>query len=152
MHRRIVLITGLGIALTANVSAQAQGAVKSVSTSSAVKSPRTKSVRVKSATKSHVKSAAQTFSGQPVDTRWGPVQITIVVKAKKIIDVNAPMFPNERQRSAEINHRALPTYRKEVLVAQSANISGVSGASYTWDGYTTSLQQAIDNAHARGAL
>jgi len=80
------------------------------------------------------------------------VQITIVVKAKRIIDVSAPVFPNERQRSAEINQRALPAYRDEVLTAQSADINGVSGASYTWDGYTTSLQQAIDTAHARGAL
>lgn len=154
MRRRIVLITGLGLGLTGTVAAQAQAASTSVSKSVAAKKAGAKKVSATSTAKSPVKSTAtaQTFSGQPVDTRWGPVQITIVVKAKKIIDVSAPVFPNERQRSADINQRALPLYHDEVISAQSANINGISGASYTWDGYTTSLQQAIDSAHARGAL
>ena len=36
---------------------------------------------------------------------------------------------------------------QEAVSAQSAQIDVVSGATYTWDGYTQSLQSAIDQAH-----
>ena len=40
----------------------------------------------------------------------------------------------------------MPILRSEALSAQSAKINTVSGATYTSDGYKTSLQSAIDKA------
>ena len=42
---------------------------------------------------------------------------------------------------------AVPVYNQEAVSAQSAQIDVVSGATYTWDGYTQSLQSAIDQAN-----
>ena len=49
-------------------------------------------------------------------------------------------------KSDEINSRSLPTYKQEVLAAQSANINQVSGATETYKGFTGSLQSAINQA------
>ncbi|MEV0237391.1 FMN-binding protein [Nonomuraea sp. NPDC050786] len=88
----------------------------------------------------------RTFDGDAVDTRWGPVQVRIVVSGSKITDVQVLQAPQENRRDIEINNRALPILQQEALSAQSAQIDSVSGATYTSDGYTGSLQSAIDQA------
>jgi uncharacterized protein with FMN-binding domain len=80
--------------------------------------------------------------------RWGTVQVTIIVKGKKIKDVKASA-PEERERSAIINQQALPILRQEVLKVQSATIDTVSGATLTSDAYAQSLQAAIKKAHLK---
>ncbi len=97
-------------------------------------------------------SAGTTILGPVVDTRWGPVQVSVVVSNKKITGVNVPVYPNHKRRSIAINDRALPMLRTEVLAAQSAHIHNVSGATVTWEGYTTSIQHAIDTAKSKGTL
>lgn len=83
--------------------------------------------------------------------RWGPVQVTISVKSKKITNVTATA-PTERERSAMINDQALPILKQEVLQAQSATIDEVSGATMTSDAYMQSLQGAIKKAQKAKAL
>ena len=85
-------------------------------------------------------------SGPAVNMRWGPVQVRIRVKGKRITNVSATA-PTERPRSAQINEQALPLLRKEVLKAQSAHIFVISGATLTSDAYGASLQAAIKKAH-----
>jgi uncharacterized protein with FMN-binding domain len=51
-------------------------------------------------------------------------------------------------RDQEINRFAIPQLQNETLQAQSAQIDMVSGATYTSEGYTTSLQSAIDQARS----
>jgi uncharacterized protein with FMN-binding domain len=46
-----------------------------------------------------------------------------------------------------INSMAVPVYNEEAVRSQSAGIDVVSGATVTWQGYTESLQSAIDQAH-----
>ncbi|MCA2225123.1 FMN-binding protein [Nonomuraea aurantiaca] len=91
-------------------------------------------------------TSARTVDGDAVDTRWGPVQVRISVSGGKISDVQVLQAPNENRRDVEINDRALPVLQEEALSAQSAEIDSVSGATYTSDGYTRSLQSAIDRA------
>jgi uncharacterized protein with FMN-binding domain len=63
-----------------------------------------------------------------------------------ITDVKALQLTNRGGRSVQISNYAAPILRKEALAAQSANISSVGGATYTSDGYVTSLQSALDKA------
>lgn len=98
------------------------------------------------------KASPTQVSGPVIDTRWGPVQVRIIIAAKKIVDVTAPVYPHTKQRSSRINDRALPLLRTEVIAKQSATINNVSGATVTSDGYTGSLQQALDTAHRQGVL
>ena len=41
----------------------------------------------------------------------------------------------------------MPVYNGEVVEVQSAQIDVMSGATVTWEGYTQSLQSALDQAH-----
>ena len=63
----------------------------------------------------------------------------------KLTDVVALELPTGR-RSGQISNYAAPTLRQEALQAQSAKIDLVSGATYTSDAYTQSLQAALDQA------
>jgi uncharacterized protein with FMN-binding domain len=88
-----------------------------------------------------------TFTGEVAQTRWGPVQVQITVKNGKITAASATQIPDGNSRDAEINSYAVPILNDAVVQAQSARIDAVSGATVTSDGYVTSLQSAIDQAH-----
>ena len=87
-----------------------------------------------------------TFDGETSQTRWGPVQVRIVVKDGKIVDASAPQSPNGDRRSTDISRQSIPFLVQETLAAQSDQISGVGGASYTSVGWFNSLQSALKKA------
>lgn len=89
-----------------------------------------------------------TFNGPSEDTRFGTVQVAIVVAGGKITDVKSLHLTDAERRSQMISAYAAPILRSEVLKAQSVNVDTVSGATITSDAYLTSLQGALDAAHA----
>jgi uncharacterized protein with FMN-binding domain len=75
---------------------------------------------------------------------YGNVQVKITVVNGRITDavaVKAPSGKNDRW-----TNMAVPVLKAQTLAAQSANIQGASGASYTSYGWTTSLQGALAQA------
>ncbi|OHV42060.1 MULTISPECIES: FMN-binding protein [Pseudofrankia] len=91
-------------------------------------------------------SGTRTVTGDAVDTRYGAVQVQLVISGNKITDVVTLQVPDRERRDIEINSQAVPILRQEVLTVQSAKIDAVSGASYTSSGYAWSVQSAIDKA------
>lgn len=91
-------------------------------------------------------STRVTVKGSSVDTPFGSVQVEIVVQNKKITDVVPLHLTDAGGRSVAISNQAAPILRSEVLAAQSANVDMVGGATFTSEGYLTSLQAAIDKA------
>jgi uncharacterized protein with FMN-binding domain len=89
-----------------------------------------------------------TFTGKTANTQFGPVQVAVTVASGKITNVKALQLTNYGGRSVQISNYATPILRSEVLKAQSAKVSTVSGATYTSDGYLSSLQSALDKAKA----
>ena len=87
-----------------------------------------------------------TFDGDTSQTRWGPVQVQIIVKDGKIVDASALQSPNGDRRSTDISRQSIPFLVQETLAAQSDQISGVGGASYTSVGWFNSLQSALKKA------
>ncbi len=87
-----------------------------------------------------------TFDGNTSQTRWGPVRVRIVVKDGKIVAASALQSPDGDSRSRSISQQAIPYLVQETLAAQSDQISGVGGASYTSTGWFTSLQSALKKA------
>ncbi len=88
-----------------------------------------------------------TYTGSTVQNPYGAVQVQITISGGRITAVNVPQYPSGG-RSDEINARAVPTLVSETLGAQSARVDMVSGATFTSEGYTTSLQNALDQARA----
>lgn len=99
-----------------------------------------------SATPAAPAAASGTFVGTSTSTRFGSVQVQITVTAGSITDVTALKLTDADGRSVQISNRAAPVLRQEVLSAQSAQVSTVSGATYTSEAYLTSLQSALDQA------
>ncbi|MGW4805131.1 FMN-binding protein [Kitasatospora sp. NPDC004272] len=90
--------------------------------------------------------AARTATGTAVNTRYGPVQVKVTLDGGKISKIDVLQYPTRDRRDQEINSYAIPVLNQEALAAQSADIDVVSGATYTSDGYTRSLQSALDQA------
>jgi uncharacterized protein with FMN-binding domain len=90
-------------------------------------------------------SGSKTVDGPVVSTQYGDVQVEVVVANGKLTDVVALALPTGR-RSGQISSYAAPILHQEALKAQSAQIDLVSGATYTSDAYSQSLQAALDQA------
>ncbi|GGL40576.1 FMN-binding protein [Phycicoccus endophyticus] len=87
-----------------------------------------------------------TYTGEAVQTRYGPVQVKITVSGGKITSSVVTQVPWSDHRDQEINAAAVPILNAEAVQAQSADIDMVSGATFTSQGYLGSLQSAIDEA------
>jgi len=87
-----------------------------------------------------------TFKGDTSQTRWGPVQVEITLTNGKITDVTTLQYPNGDRKSMNISSRVIPWLQEETLQVQSANISGISGATYTSTGFQSSLASALQKA------
>jgi uncharacterized protein with FMN-binding domain len=92
-------------------------------------------------------STTTVVNGTSIDTNYGPVQVQLALQHGRIIRATAIDYPQAGGRDREINSVAIPVLQQETLVAQSAQIDTVSGATYTSDGYRQSLQAALDAAH-----
>ncbi|WP_262698419.1 MULTISPECIES: FMN-binding protein [Streptomyces] len=90
--------------------------------------------------------ASGTYTGSVISTSYGPVQVSIKLSHGRITAVRALRTPSDRPRSQQIAADAVPRLTREALSAQSAHIDAVSGATYTSEGYTRSLQSALDRA------
>ena len=75
------------------------------------------------------------------------MQVQITVASGKITAVDVLQVPMSDRHDQMINSQAVPIYNDEAVQTQSANIDVVSGATFTWEGYTQSLQSAIDKAN-----
>jgi uncharacterized protein with FMN-binding domain len=111
-------------------------------TSAATVAPTKSSTPTAAATTAAAKSG--TFTGPSVFVKFGNVQVQITVVNGKVTDavaVQAPKGKNDRYTKM-----AVPILKQQTLAAQSANIVGASGASYTSYGWFTSLQGALADA------
>lgn len=87
-----------------------------------------------------------TFTGQSIFNGYGNVQVQITVSNGKVTDVQALQLPTDRAYSAQVSQYVAPILRSEALQAQSAQISLISGATFTSEAYAQSLQSALQQA------
>ncbi|MDX3228899.1 FMN-binding protein [Streptomyces sp. ME19-01-6] len=135
----VVLLLSLKPHVNATTAVAAQPPSSSSSPSSGSPSP---------STSQHSTSAGVTgtYTGDTIDTRYGPVQLAVTLSKGKITAVKALRTPSGDGRSQQIASYSVPQLTDETLQAQSAQIDTVSGATYTSDGYVQSLQSALDKA------
>jgi uncharacterized protein with FMN-binding domain len=115
-------------------------------TTSSAGSPPTGTYASGAAAAASTATVAKTITGTAAQTRYGPVQVQITVQSGKITNVSVIQYPNSNGRDQEINSNALPILVSETIKAQTAKVDMVSGATYTSNGYLTSLQSALDQA------
>jgi uncharacterized protein with FMN-binding domain len=137
MHRALTLL--LGSAALALPSVEAAGAAASLSSNR--KAASTKIAK---------------FNGASANAnQWGSVTINVTLKTttsgnkttRKFTDLGGS-YSYHTSRSQYIMSQALPLLRQEFLAAQNAGVQNISGATYTSQAFTQSLQSALLKAHA----
>lgn len=88
-----------------------------------------------------------TFTGDTIQTQYGPVQVRVTVSGGKITKAEAMQAPKGGQ-SDQISGNAIPKLNQKAVASGVQGIDAVSGASYTSAGYGKSLQSALDKASA----
>lgn len=87
-----------------------------------------------------------TFKSATVQTRYGNYQVALTVEAGTITQVSMLQSGASDGTSRQIAGSALPTLQQRVLSAQTYNVQGVSGASYTTQGFVAAVQNAMQAA------
>lgn len=86
----------------------------------------------------------RTAVGPQVNYSWGVLSVSVTVSGTKITKVGIGTLDDGGDpRSQSIDQQSIPVLEQETMQAQSANIQGVSGASYTSAGFQQSLQGAL---------
>jgi len=91
-------------------------------------------------------SGTTTATGSAVDVGYGTVQVQATMQGGRIVDIQALALPQNDGHSARISQQAFPELVSQALAAQSSQIAGVSGASYTSYGFVESLKAALTSA------
>ncbi|MHB1432879.1 MAG: FMN-binding protein [Streptosporangiaceae bacterium] len=82
--------------------------------------------------------------GPSVNYYFGVLSVRVTATGSKITKVSiAAINDGGMPRSQYIDQQAIPMLEQEVMRAQSGNIQGVAGASYTSAGFAKSLQGAL---------
>lgn len=151
-------VSGSGVTTTA--SASSSSSAKAVATTKATAAASSKPTKKAGATAAATAAATSapattaattapaaingTFTGPSVNVNYGNVQVKITVVNGRITDAVAVVAPSGR--NDRYTNMAVPILKAQTLKAQSANIQGASGASYTSYGWHTSLQGALAQA------
>ena len=94
--------------------------------------------------------ATRAATGPAVNYYYGVLSVTITVSGSRVTKVGiASLDDGGNPRSQYIDQQAIPVLEQEALQAQSGNIQGVSGASYTSAGFAQSLQAALQQLGVR---
>jgi uncharacterized protein with FMN-binding domain len=90
-------------------------------------------------------AGTRTATGSVVDVGrgYGSIQVQATLENGRIVDIAALAVPQNDGRSAMISQQAVPLLVQQAVAAQSSQIAGISGASYTSSGFAESLKAAL---------
>ncbi len=80
---------------------------------------------------------------------YGQLAVRVTLNGSTITKVDTVGLQTAESYSQQIAQQVIPLLRHEVLAAQSAQVNGFSGATYTSEAYLYSLQSALDKLHKK---
>ncbi|HET6793264.1 MAG TPA: FMN-binding protein [Acidimicrobiales bacterium] len=92
-------------------------------------------------------TSSKTATSQLIQYQYGDIQLRVTEKGTRLTNIQVVSEGATDPRSAEINSQAVPMLQQQAMSAQSANIDGVSGATFTSIAYDQALQSALDQLH-----
>src|SRR5207237_9283841 len=122
------------VAVVPTTSAESRSSSSSATTTSSTETPGATVAPNATATSGSLYKDGS-YTGSIADAQWGVVQVKAVIKNGKITDVQFLQYPNDRNRSIEINSIADPQLTSEAIQAQSANVNIVTGATDSSDAF-----------------
>jgi hypothetical protein len=91
----------------------------------------------------------QSATGPVTPYGYGELDVRVTVSGSRITNVTVPVLRVAEPYSQQLASQVIPMLKSEVLAAGSAQINGVSGATFTSQAYATSLQAALDKLHRK---
>ena len=88
----------------------------------------------------------QSFTGPSEQYGYGALSVKVTLQGSRIVDVSTASLQTLESYSQQLAQQVIPILKGEVLAAQSTQVNGLSGATYTVQAYLTSLQSALDSA------
>ena len=142
-----------GHSLSSGAASAASSATTPTTTSPTAPNPTTPTTT--SPTAPNPSSSAPTPTLAGVHSSTGPIEqygygqlsVRVTIANNKITQLAVPTLQTAEQYSQQLAAQVIPMLTNEVLTAQSININGISGATYTAEAYVTSLQSALKNLH-----
>jgi uncharacterized protein with FMN-binding domain len=88
-------------------------------------------------------TVARSATGADASYPYGDLAVTVTVTGTKITNVTIATLNSTDGHSASIDDYAVPQLEQQVISAGSANIAGVSGATFTSQAFVDSVASAL---------
>jgi len=75
---------------------------------------------------------------------YGALSVKVTMSGGKIVNAQIASLSTAETYSQQLATQVVPSLRREILTAQSAQIATLSGATYTSEAYAASVQSALD--------
>ncbi len=143
----VLAATVVGVALVVGVHPRSQ--IKAVPGTTSVAAPPSRGAATGATSPSaSAGGGSRTVLGTDVTmndgTTSGDLQVKVTASGGRITAVGMARLNLNGPQSQQLSDSVIPQLEQQTLAAQSANIQGVSGATYTSQAYATSLQAALD--------
>ncbi len=138
---------GSGAGTTPTSSSGSGNGTSTTTTAGSTSAPG--SVSTSTSTPTTTSTGTRTALGADVQYRYGELELEVTVTGGRITNVQPAVDTAFDPRSSQVNSYAEPLLQSQTLQAQSANINGVSGATFTSQAYVQSLQAALDKLGVR---
>jgi uncharacterized protein with FMN-binding domain len=91
--------------------------------------------------------ASRSMTGSTYNYSYGQLAVRVTVTKTKITGLSVIGLQTAESYSQQLADQAIPMLRQEVLAAQSFQVNGISGATYTTEAYLSSVQSALNKLH-----
>jgi len=136
--------TATSTATGSSAGSGASSPPKSGAKPTATTTPPTATTTPPTSTSTTAPSTTRTATGSAVNYQYGILSVSVTASGTRITKVSiASLDDGGSFRSQSIDQQSIPLLEQQAVQAQSANIQGVSGASYTSAGFQQSLQSAL---------
>lgn len=88
--------------------------------------------------------ATRSAVGSTEQYGYGSIAADVTVQGSRIVAVTVSSLSTAESYSQSLAEQAIPVLKQEVLAAQSTQVNGVTGATYTSQAYLASIQSALD--------
>jgi uncharacterized protein with FMN-binding domain len=89
------------------------------------------------------------FTGKAIYTKYGTMQVQVVIKDGQILEVVPLQEPRATPTSSRIADELLPVWISEAVEIQDWDVDGVSGATITWEGFKKAMVYALRAAEQK---
>jgi uncharacterized protein with FMN-binding domain len=86
------------------------------------------------------------YTGISADAYYGKIQVKAIIQNGKITDAQFLDSPNSVPNSLKVNGMARPILTQEAIQAQSAEVDGATGATFSSKAFKESLASALEQA------